>query len=195
MRPLKLFGIILLLVCSLSLSAESGSCFTTDNVTVTRSTDKDVAVPGTSVTVTVDVTNLEPDSLRGFYYAEEIPQGLAINTVSVKMNGNPISDYILESGSVGDVYPGDIPYRWVMETPATFSENNSIPSGANVEIVYTVSSDQPGTFHLDEFHWVGYYEGGVGSAFGYSEGADKKTIYVAGGQRPRHQQRRRHGTH
>ena len=105
MRPWKLFSLILLSVCSLSLSAGSGSCFTTDNVTVTRSMDRDVAVPGSSVTVMVNVTNLEPDSLRGFYYAEEIPQGLAINTVSVKVNGNPISDYMLESGSVGDVYP------------------------------------------------------------------------------------------
>ena len=100
MRPLKLFSIILLSVCSLFLSAGSGFCFTTDNVTVTRSTDKDVTAPGTSVTVTVNVTNLEPDSLRGFYYAEEIPEGLEVNTVSLKVNGSSISDYLLESGGV-----------------------------------------------------------------------------------------------
>jgi len=150
--------------------------FTTNNTTLTRNFDRDSRPVGESIIVTVIFTNLETNSLRGFYYADDIPKGLTVSTVSVKIDGSSVSDYIFESGTAGDVYPGCVTYRWVMETPTTFSENNPIPSGSDLEIAYSISSPQTGTFHFNQFHWIGYYEGWSEAAFGHSEDADKKTI-------------------
>ena len=176
MRNLKitawLFGLLIF------LSASSGDVFgfTTNNTTITRTFDKSEVAIGQSIAVTVTFTNNEAASLRGFYYSEQVPEGLVVSTTSVKINGNAISNYIFESGSVGDVYPGNEVYRWILETPITFSENNSISTDSIVEIVYSVGSTQPGTFHLDEFSWVGYYQGGSRAAFGHSEVVDRGTI-------------------
>jgi hypothetical protein len=150
--------------------------FTTNNTTITRSFDKSEAPVGQSIAVTVTFTNSEAASLRGFYYAEQVPQGLVVNTTSVKIDGSAIFNYVFESGSVGDVYTGNVVYRWILETPAAFSENNPISSGSAVEIIYSLSLSQAGTFHLDEFSWVGYYQGGSRAAFGHSEDTDKGTI-------------------
>jgi hypothetical protein len=126
----------------------------------------------------VSFTNSESANLRGFYYAEQVPQALVVNTVSVKINGSPVSNYLFESGTVGDVYPGNVVYRWIFETPTAFSENHPLASGSTAEIVYTLSSNQAGTFNLDEFSWVGYYQGGSRAAFGHSENGDKKSLNI-----------------
>jgi hypothetical protein len=154
--------------------------FSTHSTTIFRSFDKDEAVVGESIVVTVSFVNEDAYELRGFYYAEQIPDGLSVNTSSVKIDGSTISNYVGESGSSGDVYPDFVPYRWVFETPTIFfAENNPISSGSTVEIVYSISSSQAGAFNLDEFNWVGYYQdalAGMRAAFGHSENVDKQTI-------------------
>jgi hypothetical protein len=75
----------------------------------------------------------------------------------------------------GDVYPGCIPYRWIIETPDAFDENHPIPSNAELEILYSITSTEKGTFNYDQFSWVGYYHG-LGAAFGHSEAIDETEI-------------------
>jgi len=159
--------------------------FSTHSTTISRTFDKDEAVIGESIAVTVSFTNNEAYDLRGFYYSEQIPEGLSVETQSVKINGSDILNHIAESGSTGDVYSGYIPYRWILEFPTLFEENNPLSTGANLVIIYTISSSQEGIFNFDEFNWVGYYETapeGERAAFGHSDDADKKTIsFIATG--------------
>jgi uncharacterized repeat protein (TIGR01451 family) len=109
--------------------------FSTNNTTLTRVFDKNEAPIGDLITVTVTYTNSETSSLRGFYYADQVPQGLTLSTTSVKINGSSVSNYTHEAGSPGDVYAGNIVHRWILETPTSFSENNPVTSGSNVQIV------------------------------------------------------------
>ncbi|MBE9575057.1 MAG: cadherin-like domain-containing protein [Proteobacteria bacterium] len=178
---IRLYATVPTILCLLFVLSSAAFGFSTHNTTVSRTFDPVEAAVRESITVRVTFTNSEANNLRGFYYTEQIPQGLTVDTesIAVKINDNPVSNYIFESGSVGDVYPGYIPHRWVLETPPTFAENNPIPPNYTVEIVYSVSSTQEGTFDFDEFNWVGYYQNaaeGEREAFGHSEDADKQTI-------------------
>ncbi len=159
--------------------------FSTHNTTISRTFERDEAVLGESITVTVSFTNNEAYDLRGFYYSEQIPEGLSVETQSVKINGSDILNHIAESDSTGNVYSGYIPYRWILEFPSLFEENNRLSTGANLVIIYTISASQGGIFNFDEFNWVGYYETapeGERAAFGHSDDADKKTIsFIATG--------------
>ena len=169
------------ILCFLFLLNNVAFGFSTHSTTISRTFDGVEAVLGEPIMVTVNFTNSEGNALRGFYYTEQIPDGLTVDTdsMTVTINGNAVSNYIFESGSAADMYDGCIPYRWVLETPAAFDENNPIPPNYTVEIVYSVSSTQEGTFHFDELHWVGYYpdgDEGQKAAFGHSEEEDQKTI-------------------
>lgn len=177
MRMLKSYLILLCFLLYLCVSSVFG--FSTHTTGISRTFDQDEASVSEEITVTVNFTTSEPNDLRGFYYTEQIPQGPTVNPVSIKINDDNISNYILEHGSVGDVYDGCIPYRWVLETPTAFPENNPTPSNYTVEIVYSISSSQEGIFDFDEFAWVGYYQEaaeGERAAFGHSEDDDKQTI-------------------
>ena len=176
MKALKLS---LLMMCLILLTNSHALGFSTHNTTISRTFDTVETGVDDLITVTVDLTNSEANDLRGFYYAEHVSQGLTVSTICVAIDGNDISDYLFESGSAGDVYPSYIPYRWILETPTTFDENNTISSGSTVKIVYSVSSGQEGTFYFHEFNWVGYYRNtpeGERAAFGHSEADDRKTI-------------------
>jgi VCBS repeat-containing protein len=168
--------ILFFLVLLLPISAMG---FSTHGTMISREFDKVEAAVDEPITVTVSFTNGEADDLRGFYYTEHVPEGLSIDTVSVKIDGVDVSGYTVESGSADEVYPGSVPYRWILETPALFEEMNSLAADAELVIVYTVSSSQAGTFRFDEFSWVGYYPTGLEGqqeAFGHSEEDDKQTI-------------------
>ena len=153
--------------------------FSTHNAAISRTFDKVETVIGEYITVTVSFTNEEAYDLRGFYYTEQIPDGLPVNTVSVRIDGSAISNCVAEYGSSGSVYSGSIPYWWVIETPTDFAENNPIPQNSTVDIVYSITSSQAGDFNFDEFNWVGYYQTAPQverAAFGHSEDTDKQTI-------------------
>ena len=178
---MKVLRIVVYLTVFICATAGYVFGFTTNNTTITRTFDKSSAAINELITVTVNFTNNESTGLRGFYFADQVPQALVVNTASVKINGSTISNYVFESGSAGDVYPGNVVYRWIVETPTAFSENHPVPSGSTVQIVYTISSGQSGAFNLDEFNWVGYYSGGSRAAFGHSENGDKKSLNILHG--------------
>lgn len=168
-----------LTACFLLISSISAIGFSTHNTTIARSFDKEEAVAGESIMVTVSFTNLEVNELRGFYYTEYIPDGLSVSTENVKIDASDVTNYVFEIGQVGNVYAGYVPFRWILETPSDFSENNTINQSATLKIVYRITSSQAGTFSLDEFCWAGYYQdaaAGEKAAFGHSEDADKQTI-------------------
>ena len=168
--------IILLVVTGLLVIAGPVAAFSTHNVTVKRSLYKTEAVVGETIRVTVTLSNLETAILRGFFYSDHIPQGLSVTTESVTVDGAPISGYTYESGGSGDVWTGSITHRWILETPISFTEDNPVPSGASVEIVYLLSSPATGTFELNEFNWSGYYPDSFDAAFGHSETSDRTTL-------------------
>lgn len=153
-----------------------GFGYSTSNVALSRIVDGTETTSGRAIPVVVTFENLVPSALRGFYFADHIPQGLFVETVSVLLEGEMISTYLYESGSVGAVYPETSVSRWFLETPTEFLQENEVLQDASVEITYFLSATEEGIFDLDEFHWVGYFEGGVGAAFGYSEEEDRETI-------------------
>lgn len=166
--------ILFLSACFFLISSIPTLGFTTHNTTISRTFDREEAIAGEAITVTVSFTNIEVNDLRGFYYTEYIPEGLSVNAISVKIAGNNVSSYLVDIGSSGEVYPGFIPYRWVLETPPDFSENNPLSSDL-LEIIYTVTSPNIGTFNFNEFSWVGYFLSaaeGERAAFGHSEASD-----------------------
>ena len=150
--------------------------FTTHNTTISRSFDKLEEVVGGSIRVTLTFSNLEATALRGFFYSDHIPDDLTVSTESVTVNGTPVTGYTYESGAAGDVWTGSTTHRWILETPTSFEEDNPVPSGASVVIVYLLSSPATGTFELNEFNWVGYYQSSLDAAFGHSETSDSTTL-------------------
>jgi len=182
---MKPFRVSLLVFFLLVFHVNSVFAFSTHNTYSSRTFDKTQAPPNDSITVTVNFANYELEDLRGFYYTEQIPEGLTVESASIKILDDTggeieITNYTLESGSSGDVYAGYTPYRWIVETPPPpFDENNPISTDHTVEIVYTVTYSAQGTFNFDEFSWVGYYETGAEGereAFGNSVEIDKQTI-------------------
>jgi uncharacterized repeat protein (TIGR01451 family) len=171
-KAFTLLSSVVLGLLSFSVSPTFGFSTHPTTTCISRSFDKVQSVTGRSITATVTFINNEAGDLRGFYYVDHVPEGLTVNPVSVKINGANVSDYVFEFGWAGDVYDGCIPYRWILETPSTFDENNPIGSAATLEIVYALRATQGGTFHVDEFHWVGYYQGETTEAFGHSEEID-----------------------
>jgi hypothetical protein len=155
-----------------------GSWSSTTDATISRTFEKTVAEVDEPVTVTVTFTNSHASSdLRGFYYSEQIPEGIAVSTTSVKINNTDVSNYTYEVGLPGDVYTSYTPHRWILETPPAFTEDNPVPFGdSTLEIVYTVSSSARGSHYFEHFNWVGYYEGDQDPAFGHSEGGDEVTL-------------------
>lgn len=185
---MKSFRVMLFLFCYAFLCLGSAFGFSTHNTSVSRTFDKTQAPPGDSITVKMEFTNLELNGLRGLYYSEQIPEGIQVTTTSVKIDETTVLNYAFELGTVSDVYPGHFPTRWILETPPSFGENNPVSHNAKVEIVYTISSSQEGTFFLDEFNWVGYYQTapeGQTAAFGHSEDIDKqKLVFISENQPP-----------
>lgn len=133
-----------------------------------RNLDRTIALTNALVVVTVSFTNTDTLTLRGFYYSEQLPSGLTINTASVKLNGQSRTNYTFEAGLDGDVYSGYTPYRWMLERPPAFAETNLIANQSVVQIVYTASATNPGTFQLQPAAWIGFDRGTTNALFGFS---------------------------
>lgn len=151
-----------------SISADRS--FATLNVPLGQSTD-----------VTFQLDNDGENAIRGFYYTDNIPAELIVNTLSVQVDGETLtpSEYTYETGGVGSVYSGCRPYRWIIETPPGFAEDN--PVSQSVVIRYSVS-DATGVAATYEFpgnEWAGNVEGGTGNAFGYDDDAPTLTFALS----------------
>ncbi len=128
------------------------------------------------VMVTATFTNSEGTVLDGLFYSDQVPSALWVTTLSLTLNGSAVTNYTFESGQDGDVYPGCTPYRWILENPPNFPENNPVPSQARVQIVYTVNSLSPGSYAFQQFSWVAYEPGLTNAIFGYSGSADQQLL-------------------
>jgi uncharacterized repeat protein (TIGR01451 family) len=130
---------------------------------------------GGVITVTVDVTNDEDVAMRGFYYSDQVPDGWAINTASISVNGSLVTDYTYTQSYAGAIYTGFTPHRWALEMPqgdGIFSPTHPVPaSGGTVRIVYTmvVSGGIGSEYSVEYEGWAGWLETTpIGTAvFGY----------------------------
>jgi uncharacterized repeat protein (TIGR01451 family) len=165
-----------LALCAVIFSLSVAFGFQSNNSSLTRSFNKTVALVNTQIVVTVNFTNGGTVASRGFYYADQVPSGLAVSTLSLTLNGRTVTNYLFESGQDGDVYPGCTPYRWVLEQPTNFTEANPIPAQAPVQIVYAITSSVSNVFNLQQFSWVGFEATATNAAFGYSETADQQSV-------------------
>lgn len=162
---------------------ENGLCFTNSNTDIKRSFSQSVTENSEIVTVTVTFTNNTIFGLNGFYFTQYVPRGIIVDSLSVNFRiGDSVvevSDYIFEFGKRDDIFSGYIAYQWILETPPEFSQNNSIPPGGSLQIVFSLTFDSCATFDLNEFNWVGYFsDAPIDSkvTFGYSEEADAYTL-------------------
>lgn len=162
--------------CALGLQMNIALGFSSGSATLTRQFDMLSAVTNSQITVTATLTNGGSSTLRGVYYVDQVPSGLTVKTVGVWLNGLPVTNYLVEAGAVGDVYAGCTPYRWILETPPTFSQNKGVGAGGVVQVVYSVTSARLGSFSMQYFGWSGYDPGSTNASFGVSEAADAASV-------------------
>jgi len=132
---------------------------------------------GSTITVTVDVTNNENVALRGFYYSDQAPNGWLVGTVDVSVNGASILDHTYGQGSADEIYTGFTHHRWALEMPQggdVFSPTHSIPAaGGTARIIYTmvVSGGTGSDYAIGQETWAGWLETvPTGTAvFGYQD--------------------------
>jgi hypothetical protein len=177
--------------------------FSSDGSALTRSFQNTSGLTNAAIVVNAVFTNAEAVSLRGFYYADQVPSGLNVSTLGVTLNGQSVTNYSVEVGTNGDVYAGCTPYRWVVEEPSAFwgwtcytnasddiayqwnwelpagsTQTNPVPPADVLQIVYAVNSAAAGVFNLQQFSWAAFNPLTTNSAFGYSETADEQTLTV-----------------
>lgn len=151
--------------------------FSSDGSVLTKSYDRTLALTNSPIVVTVAFTNAGTNPLRGFFYSEEIRSGLIPETLSVRVNGQGVTNATLEAGQDGDVYAGFTPWRWRLETPTNFTEAHPLSEQARVEIVYTLASATQQSCLCPEFAWVAYSAATTNSVFGCSDATDQQTLY------------------
>jgi uncharacterized repeat protein (TIGR01451 family) len=166
----------LLALCAVALSLSGVFGFQSDTSSLARTFNKTLALTNSQITVTVLFTNGGTVAARGFYYADQVPSGLAVSTSSLWLNGKAVTNFLFESGQDGDVYDGCTPYRWVFERPEAFTETNPIPAQAPAQIVYTVTSSSSNIVNFQQFSWVGFGAAQTNAVFGYSENVDQQTV-------------------
>jgi hypothetical protein len=166
------YPIIISIFCSLFFNSSLSLAYFTHNIQIERSFGTTASVANEPIRVTVRFTNLEANDLRGFYYAEYFPEELNVNTVSVRLDGTAVDNYLYELDVAGVAYPGDYSARWVIETPPQYHQNNPIRQNSVLEITYALTADQDGNYELEEYSWAGCYLDNAneqGEAFGHSE--------------------------
>jgi len=167
---------IALALCAAGLSLPVAFGFQSDNSSLTRSFNKTVTLASSQIVVTVNFTNGGTAASRGFYYADQVPSGLTVSTLSLLLNGKAVTNYLFESGQDGDVYPGCTPYRWLLEQPTNFTQANPIPPQAPGQIIYAITSSVSNIFNLQQFSWVGFDPTMTNASFGYSETTDQQSV-------------------
>jgi len=151
------------------------------SLALARTFDKTVAVTNSPILVTATLTNISPDTLRGFYYFDQVPTGLTVAAVNVTLVGRGLTNVSLESGLNGDVYAGCTPRRWWLENPTDFAEANPIPPQGIVRILFSISCASTGTFTLQEFGCAACKPDKTNTLFGYSGTADRQTVSFVSG--------------
>ncbi len=153
------------------------SGFSSDQPLLARTVSHTLALTNTPILATATFTNRSTHAVRGFFYSEQLSPGLAVTTVGVTLNGQSITNFVLEAGQEGDVYPGYTPWRWRLESPTNFTEAHPIGAQASVQISYSISSSTQGCFSLPEFVWAGYWPNDTNACFGCSESVDQRSVW------------------
>jgi regulation of enolase protein 1 (concanavalin A-like superfamily) len=173
-----------LMLCASGLSISAALGFSTDPSSLARNFNTTSATTNAPIVVTSTFTNGGGVALRGFCYTEQIPSGLNVTTLGLSLNGQSVANYTFEFGLDSDVYPGCTPYRWVLELPTGFTENNPVPPNATVQIQYSITSPAVGSFNLQQFSWAGYNPANTNASFGYSESSDAQSVSFNAGSPP-----------
>jgi len=134
------------------------------------------AVTRTNQPVTITETFVAEGGLRGLCLMEEIPVGLTIHALSVTLNGAAINNYTLETGQSADAYPGNIPVRFVLETPPAFSEAHAVPPGGTVRFTYSLNSPIGAAFNLKPAVWTALINSTALPDFGFGSGRSSTFI-------------------
>jgi len=160
-------GVIWLGVLLAALIASRACAAPLDQISLSRTIDRKVALTNSEIIAAALFINGLTNELRGFLYSDQLPSTVTVTPLLVRLNGITITNYSFESGLDGDVYSGYKPWRWQIETPAGFAESNAIPEQAEVRIVYSISSGQPGVFSLHPPTWVATIPDETEMLFGY----------------------------
>src|SRR3990172_2947703 len=102
---------ISLILCASGLSISAALGFSTDPSSLGRNFNTVSATTNAPIVVTATFTNGGGLASRGFYYAEQIPSGLNVMAISLRLNGQSVTNYTFESGLDSEVYPGCTTYR------------------------------------------------------------------------------------
>ncbi len=167
---------ILLFLCASGLSISAALGFSTDPSATVRNFNSTSTVTNSLIVVTATFTNGGGLAVRGFCYAEQIPSGLNVTALSLRLNGLSVTNYTFESGLDGDVYPGCTPYRWVLERPPGFTENQPVSANVTVQIQYSITSPVAGSFNLQQFSRAGYNAANTNASFGHSESNNAQSV-------------------
>jgi hypothetical protein len=173
-----------LVLCASGLSISAALGFSTDPSSLARNFGTTSATTNAPIVVTATFSNGGAFALRGFWYAEQIPSGLKVTVLGLRLNGQSVANYTFESGLDSDVYPGCTPYRWVLERPTGFTENNPVSANATVQVQYSITSPTVGSFNLQQFDWAGYNPANTNASFGYSESSDAQSVGFNAGSPP-----------
>jgi uncharacterized repeat protein (TIGR01451 family) len=160
----------------LCLMSQAALAVTSGSLALARTFDKTVVVTNSPILVMATLTNTSPDTLRGFFYFDELPSGLTVTNLSVTLSGLSLTNFSLESGLDGDVYAGCTPWRWRLETPTNFVEGNPLPPQGVVQIVFSISCASTGTFILQQLGCAACQPDKTNTLYGCNETNDQQTV-------------------
>jgi uncharacterized repeat protein (TIGR01451 family) len=160
----------------LCLMSQAALAMTSGSLALARTFDKTVVVTNSPILVMATLTNTSPDTLRGFFYFDELPSGLTVTNLSVTLSGLSLTNFSLESGLDGDVYAGCTPWRWRLETPTNFVEGNPLPPQGVVQIVFSISCASTGTFILQQFGCAACQPDKTNTLYGCNETNDQQAV-------------------
>ena len=184
---LKITGLFLLIVAINNFNIQ---------LTLAYSSEEDISTSinyshndeGSSVIIEFCLNNFSAHPLRGFYYSDNIPTDFELSLVKVEINGTQVEYLIKDMGNKDDVYPGRIPYRWIIETPPNFLEDKPINEKiGTIKIVYSITpSNQDDSYDSFQNNWVALLKNGENETpvFGYNEAfynEDSRSVGNGGG--------------
>jgi len=173
-------NLVLAVLCVALTISSTAAGFSTHDTYFTRTFNATEAKSNTPIIVTVSFSSAEPYPIQGFYFTEHLPLGLQATPLGVKIDDNSIQDYDFDNRYSGEVYAGHVSYRWILEHPPGFETENSVPSGSNIQITYTLTSSDRGFYNLTESSWAGYFLEAPEedkAAYGYTEAEHWQTLF------------------
>jgi hypothetical protein len=157
--------------------APSTLAATSGTLSLTRAFDKALTLTNAPIVVTATLTSPGPDTIRGFYYYDQVPTGLVVSNLSATLSGRTLTNAsLLECGLDGDILTGCTPWRWRLETPTNFAEANPMPPQGIVRIVYSITCSSTGTFSLREFGCAACKPDKTNSLYDCSVTNDQQTV-------------------